>query len=189
MDKENWMRRHGFDIDSEQTYCIGGDDTFFIKDWLKQQGCKYDPILQWHSNKPLDVPCGYGMIGIQFNQVLEWSEDQEDAVFKNDAKVFMKEQLATLNDPNQSEFIGEIGKTLTDITAIYKGRHGYMGQYGWVNIYSFQYKHNILVWITNKQLAIQPDTIVNLKGRIKAHEVFRGLKTTRLNYVKINIIK
>ena len=38
--KEEWLELNGFDVNG-LTFCVFGDDTYSIKNWLKEQGCKF----------------------------------------------------------------------------------------------------------------------------------------------------
>ena len=70
MTKAEWLEKNGFSADG-LTYCIFGDDTYSIKEKLKQLGCRFSPLLKWHSPEPLDLPAGYGMISFTFDDILE----------------------------------------------------------------------------------------------------------------------
>lgn len=58
MTKELWLEKNGFNTETEVTYVIWGDDTYAIKDWLKEQGCKFNPVLKWHAPEPIELPEG-----------------------------------------------------------------------------------------------------------------------------------
>ena len=181
MDKRTlWYEKNGFNADG-QTYIIWGDDTFAIKDWLKEQGCKFNPILKWHAAEPLDLPVGYGMFGVMFDEIAVWDETFNSGCFTESAKGYIERKVAELMGPSLSEFRGEVGERLRNITAIYKSSRGFLGKYGWTNIHTFQSGEDILVWFTANDCSLEKGTVVDLTGTVKKHEEFRGVKTTQLS--------
>lgn len=181
MTKELWLEKNGFNTETEVTYVIWGDDTYSIKDWLKEQGCKFNPVLKWHSPVQFDLPEGFGMIAFQFDELAEWDENCFDVFFYEDAKAKVERKVREAEGPSLSEFVGEVGERLRNLTAVYKSCRGFMGKYGWTNIYTFQSGENILVWFTATDCDLEYGTIVDLTGTVKKHEEFRGVKTTQLS--------
>ena len=163
--KEKWLEKYGFSPEG-LTYVIYGDDTYAIKDWLKEQGCKFNPTLKWHSPHPISLPDGYGF-------------------FKDDANKLVDKKIALAQGPSLSEYVGEVGERLRNLTAIYKSTRGFMGNYGWTNIHTFQCGEDILVWFTSAECSLERGTVVDLTGTVKKHEEFRGVKTTQLSRCKI----
>ena len=178
--KEEWLELNGFGTDA-RTFCVFGDDTYSIKGWLKEQGCKFNPILKWHSPCALDVPVGYGMIGFDFDEILEWDEKASTAVYKENAPEFVDRRFKEAEGPSFSEYVGQVGERLRNLTAIYKSTRGFAGMYGWTNIHTFQIGEDVLVWFTAKDLNLEKGQVVDLTGTVKKHEEFRGTKTTQLS--------
>ena len=179
--KVEWLEKNGFNTETEQTYCIYGEDTYSIKDWLKEQGCKFHPILKWHTTEPLDLPEGYGMICFDFAEIMEWNEDQNNAFFFENAKEKIERKFKEAEGPSLSEYVGQVGERLRNLTAIYKSSRGFAGMYGWTNIHTFQIGEDVLVWFTTKDLDLEKGQVIDLTGTVKAHEKFRGTKTTQLS--------
>ncbi len=180
--KQKWMENHAFGKDGF-TWCVFGDDTYAIKDWLKKQGCKFDPLLKWHCDKPLDVPEGYGMFSIAFNNIFDWNMYLKEANYKETAKEEIDRRFQEAEGPSNSEYVGEVGERLRNITAIYKSIRGFVsnfnGQYTF--IYIFKSGENTLVWMTQKELNLNKGDIVDLTGTIKEHKEYNGEKQTYLN--------
>ena len=179
--KELWLEKNGFNTETEVTYVIWGDDTYAIKDWLKEQGCKFNPVLKWHAPAPIELPEGYGMIEFQFADLAEWDPDCMEVCFYEDTKAKVERKVREAEGPSLSEFMGEVGERLRHLTAVYKSGRGFMSKYGWTNIYTFQSGENILVWFTATDCELEYGTIVDLTGTVKKHEEFRGVKTTQLS--------
>lgn len=180
MTKEKWLEKNGFS-ELGLTYVIWGDDTYSIKDWLKEQGCKFNPTLKWHSPTPLDLPVGFGTICFSFDELGEWSDEHKDVFFYDNAKATVERKVREMEGPSLSEYVGEVGQRLRNLTAIFKSTRGFMGRYGWTNIHTFQVGEDILVWFTASDLDFEYGTIVDLTGTVKIHEEFRGVKTTQLS--------
>ena len=80
MTKAEWLEKHGFNTDGV-TYCIYGEDTYAIKDWLKEQGAKYNPILKWHIPNKIELSEDFTLIPITFDEIYGWDEECEEACF------------------------------------------------------------------------------------------------------------
>lgn len=186
--KQKWMENHAFGKDG-LTWCVFGDDTYAIKDWLKEQGCKFDPLLKWHCHEPLDVPAGYGIFSISFEDIFNWNMYSKEAEYKENAKEEIDRKFREAEGPSESEYVGEIGERLRNLTAVYKSVRGFSGAYGWTNIYTFECGDDVLVWFTAKELDLEKGAVVDLTATVKKHEEFRGVKTTQLSRAIIKEIK
>lgn len=180
MTRELWLEKHGFSKDGI-TYCIIGDNTYSIKDYLKENGYKFDPTLKWHGAAPLDVPVGYNLLPLSFDDICEWDSQLGEACYFEKTKAIVDKAFKDAAGPSLSEFVGEVGKRLRDVTAIYKSTRGFVGRYGWTNIHTFQTGEDVLVWFTAVELDLEIGQAVDLTGTVKKHEEFRGVKTTQLS--------
>lgn len=186
--RKEWMLKHGFSEDGF-TWCVAGDDTYAIKDWLKEQGCKFDPLLKWHCGFPLELPTGYSTFSLTFDDIYTWDMYLKEAKTKEQATLIVEKAFQEVEGPSLSEYVGEIGDRLRNITAIYKSARGFMGAYGWTNIYTFKCGDDVLVWFTAKSLNLEKGATVDLTATIKKHEEFRGVKTTQITRAIIMEVK
>lgn len=186
--KELWLEKNGFSMEGF-TYCIFGEDTYSIKEWLKEQGCKFHPYLKWHCDRPLDLPVGYGMISFSFDEICVWDEDAGQAWYLEKSKEIIERRIKEAEGPSLSEYVGEVGERLRNLTAIFKSTRGFSGKYGWTNIHTFQIGEDILVWFTAKDLDLEKGQIVDLTGTVKKHEEFREVKTTQLSRCIIKAVE
>lgn len=183
--KAEWFEKNGFDA-AGVTYCVFGEDTFAIKDWLKKQGCKFHPLLKWHSPKPLDGPVGFGMFAVNFDDICEYNEEEGEAYFFEKAKEFINRKFAEAEGPSLSSYYGQIGDRLRNQTAVYRSRRGWLSQYGWTNLYTFSIGNDILVWMTSTEIEpMEKGQAVLLSGTIKSHNMFREVKQTTLTRCKV----
>ena len=179
--REEWLTRNGWSLDGI-TYSVCGDDTYSIKDYLKEQGCKFDPTLKWHCAEPIELPEGFKLVQFNWSDLMAWQSDFDaTAFFYEDAKAKIERAFRESEGPSLSEYVGEVGQRLRNITAIFKSTRGFSGKYGWTNIHTFQVGDNILVWFTASEIEFEAGQVVDLTGTIKGHEEFRGVKTTQLS--------
>lgn len=178
--REMWLEKNGFSMDGI-TYSIYGEDTYSIKEWLKEQGCKFHPLLKWHTPKAIELPAGYGLIPFKFEDIFEWDESQQTAYYYESAKEMIDRKIKEAEGPSLSEFHGVVGERLRHVTAIYKSTRGFSGNYGWTNIHTFQIGEDVLVWFTQVDLDLEKGCIIDLSATVKKHEEFRGVKTTQLS--------
>lgn len=186
--KREWMEKNGFDEDG-LTWCVFGDDTFAIKDALKEMGCKFNPMLKWHGPKALELPDGFGMVPIAFDDILTWDMYSKTADYKEDAEEKIEKVLKQAAGPSTTEYYeGEVGDRVRNITAVFKSVRGFDSRFGWTNIYTFDSGNNCLVWFTTKTLDFEKGQTVDFTGTIKAFEEFRGVKTTQFTRCIIKAI-
>lgn len=184
MTQREWMDKNAFGEDN-LTWCVFGDDTYAIKEWLKEHGCKFHPILKWHSPVPIDVPVGYGMFSIDFNDVCQWDLKDNTAYFTKESEAFIEQKYNEAAGPSPSEYVGKIGERLRNLTAHFKSARSFLGNYGPTNIYTFTIGDNVLVWFTITTLDIQPGATVDLTGTVRKYEIHNGVKTTIINRCKV----
>ena len=171
----------GYDPENPVIYLVGGGSTFEIKDWLKENGCKFCKELGWYSNNIFDVPDGYKFATIDFLDVYEWMPLTQRFEIKENAKQIADAALATLLPPSKSEYIGEIKERLRNINAILTSTRFMNGYYGTSIIYTFKNDENILTWITTSEQDIEIGDHCLLTGTVKDHKEYNGEKVTYLN--------
>ena len=186
--KKEWFSRNGFGEDG-LTWCIFGDDIYSIKEQLKELGCKYSPILKWHAPSSIDLPIGYGMFSVSFDDIMEWDAKAKNAFYLETAKSFIERKFAEAEGPSLSEYVGEIGERLRNITAIYKSCRGFEGKFGWTNIYTFESEKNVLVWFTATSINAEIGSTIDLTGTVASHHEYEGVKQTRINRCKIKKVE
>lgn len=183
MTKKDWFKRNAIGEDG-LTWIVFGEDTFAIKDELKELGCKFNPVLKWHSAEPVDVPCGYGQFSVSFDDLYEWDPKYGTAYPKETAKNIIDARIAELKgpaEPSLSEYYGEVGERFRGIPATYIKSRSFDTQYGWTVLHTFQIGENVLNWFTQKELDFAEGQAILLSGTVKKHEEYRGVKTTQLS--------
>ena len=182
-DKLEWLEYNNFSKDGI-AYCITGDNTYNIKDWLKEQGCTYSPLLKWHIAEPIDLPEGYFIKEVKFDDIYTWEDN--DAWEKESAKGFLKKLFALEKEPSNSEWIeGNIGDRVRNMTARVMKIRGFNGAWGYTSVYTFKSGENILTWFTQSDPEIEENDLIDITFTIKNFTEYLGEKQTQISRPKI----
>jgi len=175
--KKSWFEKNGFDVNGI-TYCVYGDDTYSIKEHLKELGCKFSPLFMWHSPEPIELPEGYGTFEINYIDYMVWDTENDNMIFKEDAKEKIERRFDETKEPSLSEYVGEVGERLRNLTVVFSSRRGYTSRYGWTNIFTFKCGDNVFTWFTSSEPEIEVGNTYDMTATVKKHEEFRSVKTT-----------
>lgn len=167
-----WFEKNGFSEDGF-TYCAIGN-TYSIKDLLKENGFRYNSYLSWHRSEPFDMPIGYGMVTLSFDDIYTWNPMTKTATQKMEDKELQNKYFY---EESKSEFMGEEKERLYDLSAILTS----IRETSYGLMYSFLVEDNVLVWFTSKELDFEEGAAVTLTGTVKRHDQYHGVKTTYLN--------
>ena len=176
--------------ENEKAYLVYGDDTFSIKNELRELGARFDPTLKWFFPNEVALPAGYKLCEMSFDELYTYNPRTKWAEFKEDAKAIVSRRIAELKGPSTSEFYPAAEKErLRNITARVSNIRGFEGIYGYTFVYTFTSENYVFVWMTAKndaQLAV--GDVVDLTGTIKKFEEYMGVKTTYLTRCTIKKI-
>ena len=182
-DKLEWLEYNNFSKDGI-AYCITGDNTYNIKDWLKEQGCTYSPLLKWHIAEPIDLPEGYFIKEVKFDDIYTWEDN--DAWEKESAKGFLKKLFEVEKAPSNSEYIdAEIGERVRNLTARVDKIRGFNGAWGWTSLFIFKSGENTITWFTQSCPDIEENDIVDLTFTVKEFKEYMGEKQTVATRAKV----
>lgn len=171
----------GFGED-EKIYLVYGDDTYAIKDELKEMGARFDPTFKWFFSSKVELPEGYKLCEIGFDEIYTYVPASKWAYFKEDAKSIVVRRLAELKGPSTSIYYpGSEKERIRNITAKVDSIRGFEGMYGYTNVYTFTSGDYVFVWMTAKcDLDLSIGEIVDLTGTIKKFDEYLGVKQTHL---------
>ena len=171
----------GFGED-EKAYLVYGDDTFAIKDKLKDLGARFDPTLKWFFSKEVELPEGYNLCEMTFDELYDYNPKTKWAQFKEDAKDIVNRKMITLKGPSDSEFYPGVEKErIRNITAKVKSIRGFEGYYGYTSVCTFTSENYVFVWMTSKcELGFAAGDTVDLTGTIKKFDEYMGVNQTHL---------
>lgn len=180
--------KRGFSED-EKIYLVYGDDTYAIKDELKKLGGKFDPTFKWFFSKEVELPEGYNLCELAFDEVFDYNPESKWASFKEDAKNIVARKIAELKGPSTSEFYPGVEKDrLRNITAKVASVRGFEGYYGYTHVYTFTSGNYVFVWMTSKTLTVAVGETVDLTGTIKKFDEYMGVNQTHLTRCIVNKI-
>ena len=179
--KADWLESHGFSAEGV-TYIVTGD-SYSIKEQLKSDGFKYDTVLKWHKSSAE----GYENQTIELNidEVIEFSAWGEGH-YKLGAKDIIEKKIAAAQPKVNSNWVGEISSKYEAGLVQLIRKSGFETAYGFSYVYTFQDQdENILTWFTAKDLGLDINDQVYLKGTVKSHDEYKSVKNTILTRCKI----
>jgi hypothetical protein len=178
------LEADGYDVECPQIFVVIGENTYAVKDELKELGCKYKPEFGWYCTHAVDVPVNYGMVGIPFDQVCEWNPVAKKIFVKDNAKEIADAAKNEAAPKSNSEFIGDIKQRLRDMEVVYTNCRTIESYYGVSLVYTFKLGDNVLTWFCSGK-GIDPDIEIGetvlLTGTVKDHKEYNGVKQTYLN--------
>lgn len=178
------LEEAGYDVECPQIFVVIGENTYAVKDELKELGCKYKPEFGWYCTHAVDVPVYYGMVGIPFNQVCEWNPVAKKIFVKDGAKEIADAAKNEAAPKSNSEFIGDIKQRLRDMEVVYTNCRTIESYYGVSLVYTFKLGDNVLTWFCSGK-GIDPDIEIGetvlLTGTVKDHKIYNGVKQTIVN--------
>ena len=168
--------------ENEKAYLVYGDDTFAIKDKLKELGARFDPTLKWFFSKEVELPEGYKLCAMSFDELYNYNPQSKWAEFKEDAKAIVSRRIAELKGPSTSVYYPGVEKErIHNITAKVKSIHGFEGMYGYTSVYTFTSGDYVFVWITSKcNMNLAVGDTIDLTGTIKKFDKYMGVAQTYL---------
>ena len=179
--KEKWLEINKFNAEGD-TYIITGE-TYSIKDELKEAGFRYDPTLLWHGPDP----AGYENRCVKMNvtELFEFDENGNPNMLPTAKDIVRgKANIPELNAT--SEWVGQPGDRIKDEEVVLVKKASFTGRYGLTNIYTFEDNNgNLYTWFTATFLNKAVNDKFKIKGTIKKHDEFRGVKTTVLTRCRV----
>lgn len=169
-------------------YSVYGDDTFVIKDKLKEMGARFSPAMKWYFANEVELPEGYFLCKVSFDEVFEYKPLAKRADYREDAQEIVNKKIAELKGPSTSEFYPAPESTrIRNIAAKVSKIGGFSGAYGYTYVYTFTSKDYIFVWMTTSQQQCSVGDLVELTGTIKKFDEYMGDKITHLS--RCHIVK
>lgn len=146
-------------------------NTYPIKDFLKEKGFKFNPVVGWYAGAPIEeYPC----------QKLAQAQVLKESVFvewKEKAEVtsIWEENLAP-KEEDTSNWVGTIGSRL-ELNLTVKRVFSFDGIYGTSHTYIMRDDEgNAFKWVTTKIL--EENKTYHLRATVKDQIDYKGIKTT-----------
>lgn len=180
--KHNTAIKLGFGED-EKIYIVCGGNTYKIKDQLKAMGARFNMTFKWYFTKEVEVPEGYCLCAISFDDLYDYQAETRWARMKDSAEDIIAAKVASYYKVPETEFYpGVEGERIRNFKVRLESVRGFDGYYGYTNIYTFTADKYVFVWMTSKSdLDIRDGEEVSLTGTIKKFNDYNGIHQTMLS--------
>ena len=193
--RADFLKNNGFNSEGK-TYAVTGK-TFDIKDALKAAGAKFCRELNWHfADRPENYPTVELTVAECFEETdlagLRWND-------AHDLQQLIKER--TPREPNDSEYVGEVGERLT-VALVLEKSFSFENNYSYHGGVSYIHKFvdeagSAFVWKTKNSLSEWADDYKTMRkfksgtivGTVKEHSGYNGVRQTMLTRCKIKEAK
>lgn len=172
-DKINFMVSKGFSSQGD-IYCVGGGNTYLIKDRLKELGFRFSDMFGWYSDTKLPVPAPYQLFHFTFDELFQWEEHHGRGFPYSDTKQKLKAISQVVR--SESEYIGAVGQKIIDLPVELLKIYHYDSN---KRLYIFKNNENKIIWRTNTLPIVSANSVMLLTGTVAAHETYRNEKVTR----------
>ena len=164
---KKWLEDHGFN-EEEKTYIYFPEDSYDVKETLKDMGFRFDYTLLWHIGQ---IPEGYEdkVVEVSLRDIAEVSA-WGDAHYITSAKdsVLALCKAARPLPEFTSEWIGEVKDKFENLLVTLKRVHGFTTKFGYSQIVIFETEeHQILKWFTAVNIPFEVGDQLCLSGTIK----------------------
>ena len=186
--REKWLEENCFN-ENLTTFVYFPTDSFEVKDSLKDAGFRFSKNLLWHI---ANIPKGYEdkVVEIALDQVAEigaWGE----GFYRPGARTFVDDILKNCRpiEESTSEWLFEEKERLYDYAVVLKSVRGMETRFGWTQLVKFEDANgNILQWWTAVEIKAEVGDQVLLTGTVKAHDEYKGVKSTTVTRCKIKAV-
>ena len=186
--RAKWLEENGFN-ENLTTFVYFPANSFEVKDNLKDAGFKFNRSLLWHI---ANIPEGYEdkVVEITLDKVAEigaWGE----GCYRPNARTFVDDMLKNCRpiEESTSEWIFEEKERFYDYAVVLKSIRGMETRFGWTQLVKFEDANgNILQWWTAVEIKAEVGDQVLLTGTVKAHDEYKGVKSTSVTRCKIKAV-
>ena len=184
--KKKWLDENGFN-ENEETYVYFLDNSYEVKETLKDDGFMFNRNLYWHTP---NIKEGYEdkTIKVNLNEVAQinaWGTGTYNA----EAKEYIEKKMFSANGGNEGEWLGDfsdIGKTV-NVIATLTGVKEVEGKYGLTQLVQFvDEKGNNINWWTSVKIPYAIGTKLSVEGAIKGLDKYKNQKITILKKCKLS---
>lgn len=193
-----YLHMMGFSEDGRAWLVMG--NTYEIKDQLKASHCRWDPYFGWYFNHEVtEFPCVEISINDRIPCIDENGDDSESTLglYAEDGTLYMAPQgdigrwIDSIRDSWNAkqapdmEYFGNVGdKVQLSLKLVKVG--GYETQFGYTSVYTFEDSENHqFVWKTGCGIDADRGSMITIKGSVKAHSEYKGIKQTELTRCKV----
>lgn len=158
-------------------------NTYPLIDWFKSEAARYNALWGWYfpSDKPVPaiIPAGIEACRLYWEDI---SNPRGDDLGPKD---YIQEAIEKLiYEEGKSEYVAEIGDTITVDEMYVESKISFAGSYGPTNLYRMvDANGNVYTWFTSTSPLSEGSTY-KLKGQVKKHDTYKREKQTVLTRCK-----
>lgn len=184
--KAEWLKKECFTSDGVTTVYVGSN-SFDVKDQLKEEGWKYSPLLGWHiAEADVEKYGAENLAEVSVNDLAAFNLYGEGC-WLSTAKNFVDQIKNDRKPPSLSEWVGEVGERLYDISVTLVSVHGYNNQFGYSQVVKFETEDKSeIIWFTASDIQIKVGEKGMLTGTVKKHDIYKNNKITIVTRCKIS---
>lgn len=171
-------------------YMVLAQDTYTIKNELKQKGARYNNFIGWYFNEEKE---GYETYPINLIAFYKKNQYGQYYGYINEQGELLNELVRTVKEAyleqfSISEYVGELKQRIT-LQVKYEDNRSYETNFTYYGettmIYMFDYEGNKLIWKTGSYIDAQIGDTITITGTIKEHKTYNGVKQTILTRCKV----
>ena len=171
-----WKREKGFVED--RIHAVGIANSFERRDEIKAAGGRFNEYTGWYFSEPREE---FKTVELTAEECLEENAWHGLEWRGNVIREILKAKLPA----NPSQHIGQVGGKI-ELEATFKRTRWYDTPFGTTWIHTFEdAEGNCLVWKTSASLDVVAGDKIRIRGTVKDHDEYNGVKQTVLTRCKI----
>lgn len=184
--KKKWLEENGFNENGE-TYVYFLNDSYEIKETLKEDGFKFNKCLYWHTPEVKDeyVDKTFKVTLHEVAEISAWGTGN----YKAEAKDYIEKKIFDMSGGKEGEWLGDmndVGKNI-EVVATLVSINEVNSRYGFTQIVKFvDDAGNNINWWTTVNIPYSIGTKLLIKGTIKGFDRYKNQKITLLKRCKLS---
>lgn len=185
--KEKWLKDNGFNENLE-TYVYFLDNSYEIKETLKDDGFRFNKVLYWHTPE-LKEEYSDKTIKVALDEIAEISA-WGTGYYKENAKDYIEKKMFDARGEKEGEWLGDpaldvdkkitVIATLVDIVEV-------STRFGMTQLVKFVDElGNSINWWTSVEIKYEVGTKLSIAGTIKGFDRYKNKKITVMKRCKLS---
>lgn len=185
--KEKWLKENGFNENLE-TYVYFLDNSYEIKETLKDDGFRFNKVLYWHAPE-LKEEYSDKTFKVALDEIAEISA-WGTGYYKENAKDYIEKKMFDARGEKEGEWLGDpaldvnkkitIVATLVDIVEVNT-------RFGMTQLVKFvDESGNSINWWTSVEIKYEVGTKLSITGTIKGFDRYKNKKITVMKRCKLS---
>ncbi len=185
--KEKWLKDNGFNENLE-TYVYFLDNSYEIKETLKDDGFRFNKVLYWHTPE-LKEEYSDKTIKVALDEIAEISA-WGTGYYKENAKDYIEKRMFDARGEKEGEWLGDpaldvdkkitVIATLVDVVEV-------STRFGMTQLVKFVDEFgNSINWWTSVEIKYEVGTKLSITGTIKGFDRYKNKKITVMKRCKLS---